>query len=156
MKKFIALAAALVIGSVSAFAYDFDDDDIDVFEVKELGTISSKQFDKIWGDDGSEFFEYIDEAMEERGYDDVDYDYLDDDDFEDIDQDAVDFAEAELKDMKIKNGVYVCIITPDFDEDYDDEFDEDSDFFGWVFVANVNKSKVTDIGMFVMSYDTED
>lgn len=151
MKKFIALAVALVIGSMSAFAHDFTDDDIDIFQVNELGTLSSKQFDAIWGDDGSEFFEYIDEAMEERGYGDVDYDYLDDEDFEEIDQEAIDFAQSVLKRMKIKSGVYVCIITPDFlDGTWADEF------FGWVFVANVNKSNITDIGIFVMDYDTND
>ncbi|MBQ2529829.1 MAG: hypothetical protein II584_03460 [Treponema sp.] len=152
MKKFLALAAALVIGSVSAFAYDFSEEDIDIFQINELGTLSSKQFNQIWGDDGEEFVEYIDAAMTERGYSDVDYDVMSEDDFEDIDEEVFEFASAELAQLKAKNGVFVCIVTPDFEDD--EEFDDD--FFGWVLLANVNKSKVTDMYYYVMDYDTED
>ncbi len=152
MKKFLALAAALVIGSVSAFAYDFSEEDIDIFQINELGTLSSKQFNQIWGDDGEEFVEYIDDAMTERGYSDVDYDVMSEDDFEDIDEEVFEFASAELAQLKAKNGVFVCIVTPDFEDD--EEFDDD--FFGWVLLANVNKSKVTDMYYYVMDYDTED
>ncbi|MBR6079562.1 MAG: hypothetical protein IKQ66_02135 [Treponema sp.] len=150
MKKFIAFAAALVIGSVSVFAQNFSEDDIDIFQISELGTLSSKQFNQIWGDDGQEFVEYIDSAMEQRGYGDVDYEVMDEDDFEDIDDEVFDFASDELAQLKSKNGVFVCIVTPDFS---DGSWRED--FFGWILLANVNKSKVTDMYYYVMYYDED-
>ncbi|MBQ5383889.1 MAG: hypothetical protein IIU46_05475 [Treponema sp.] len=111
MKKFLALAASLVIGCVSAFAYSSND--ITIYKIGEAST------DEFWDqfDDGSGYDEIIEDLLSEAlDLSDLEFGLIPSEEIDDDDEEAYSFVMNQLEDNFVRYGVYVSILISDYDD----------------------------------------